>query len=1346
MLACAGLDDDIRWRQGERLEHLFEQRCDELEQDTLAVDGPQGQLTYAGLDRRANRLARALVAKGVRPGDRVGLLFDDALDGYVSMLSVLKLHGAYVPLDPGFPPDRIAYIAGDAELSLVLTRSHLEERLSELEDSVTPLALDALEGRLQAQHDGRLGPDELGEGEGELAYLIYTSGTTGRPKGVAITHASICNFVRVAADVYGYEPGDRVYQGLTLAFDFAVEEIWVPWMVGATLVPKPPGANLLGPELHEYLVANGITALCCVPTLLGTIDEELPDLRFLLVSGESCPQDLVFRWAREGRRFLNVYGPTEATVTATWTVLDPQRSVTIGVPLPTYYVLILDPEQERARELGEEGEIGIAGIGLARGYLGQPEKTARAFVEDFIGIEGNPSGRIYRTGDLGRVNEQGELEHLGRIDTQVKIRGYRIELEEIEVVVRGLPGVKRAVVDTHEPEPGMQELVAYYTEEDGRGVDHAHAFACLREKLPPYMVPVYLERLEQIPMMPSGKVDRKQLPEPSGPRQLSAGREHVEPESELERLLAGVLASVLGAERVSVRSNFFDELGASSLVMARFSAELRRRDGDVPAVSMRDIYLHPTIRELAAALDPASRAAESELPSWSEPELTAPTGTPRYWLCGALQLLVLGAYLALASVFFDLGGNWLSAGHGIGELYLRAIAFGAAVLVGISLLAIAAKWAVMGRFRPRSVRIWSLGYVRFWLAKTLVIANPLVLLLVGTPWLNVYLRLLGARVGKGVLILTRHIPVCADLIAIGAGSVIRRETYMNGYRARAGTIEMGPVVIGENVLVGERDVLDIHTTIEDGAQLGHSSALQSGQVIPAGGCWHGSPAQPAEPEYDYRTVPPLPRSRIRPWTFSILQMLTVMLVLAPLEAALTTLTVVHASWVTGLGELGAPIIAAAVIVVAYAGGLLIAGAAAQLLGRALTPGKAYPVFGFHHGLQLLIRRLTNITWLTALFGDSAAITHYLQYIGYRLGVVEQTGTNFGLEVRQDVPALSEVGTGTMVSDGLWIMNAEFSSTSFRVAPVKIGARNYLGNGIVFPPEARTGENCLLATKAMIPIAGPLRENTGLLGSPCFEIPRTVERDAEFEHLSRGEERRRRLAAKTRHNIVTMGLYLLVRFAVFAGLAATAIAPFGGHGWHDWLGSFASIVLDVVFLVAFFVLVERAVLGFRAMSPQFCSIYQPYFWRHERFWKVPALGYLNIFNGTPFKGAMWRLLGVSVGKRVFDDGARLTERTLVSIGDEACLNAGAVIQGHSLEEGTFKSDHIEIGARATVGVSALVHYGTTLEPEAVLEADSFLMKGSCVSRGSRWRGNPANEVTRARPAGGSGPAATNFPSR
>ena len=307
----------LRWRPGERLEHLFEQQCDRLRweraTDRLCVDtrgaDPSGvALTYAEVDERANQLARHLLLRGIGPGHRVALLFDDPVQAYVAMLAVLKAGAAWVPLDPGFPADRIAYIVADAAATAVLSLSHLRPHLAQVRALV--VAVDDMAGRIARESRARVTDAERGPAVDELAYIIYTSGSTGRPKGVAVEHPSIVNFVRVAAQVYGYRPDDRVYQGLTLAFDFSFEEIWVPWAVGATLVPKPPGGSLLGVDLHRFLTERRVTAMCCVPTLLATVEDDLPALRFLLVSGEACPHDLILRWHRPDRRFLNVYGPT----------------------------------------------------------------------------------------------------------------------------------------------------------------------------------------------------------------------------------------------------------------------------------------------------------------------------------------------------------------------------------------------------------------------------------------------------------------------------------------------------------------------------------------------------------------------------------------------------------------------------------------------------------------------------------------------------------------------------------------------------------------------------------------------------------------------------------------------------------------------------------------------------------------------------------------------------------------------------------------------------------------------------------------------------------------------------
>ncbi|MGE5765061.1 MAG: Pls/PosA family non-ribosomal peptide synthetase, partial [Mycobacterium leprae] len=1062
--------------------------------------------------------------------------------------------------------------------------------------------------------------------------------------------------------------------------------------------------------------------------LLATLDEDLPGLRFLLVSGEACPQDLITRWHKPGRRFLNVYGPTEATVTATWTPVHPDRPVTIGVPLPTYSVVILDPISPRALARGEMGEIGIAGIGLATGYLNRADLTERVFIRDFLGIPGNPSGRIYRTGDLGRINDDGEIEYHGRIDTQVKIRGYRIELTEIESVLLQVPGIAQAVVDTHSPEPGVVDLVGYYSlRPDTGSLDPQHVYQHLRARLPGYMVPAYLEPLAAIPTMPSGKADRKNLHTPRGPRSLASHRTYVAPTTDTEQVLADALAHVLRLDRVSVDSHFFDDLGANSLLIAQFCARVRQHGG-LPSVATKDVYLHPTIRSLAAALETSVAASASVEPArlrTTRPPTRA--RTPQYVLCGALQLLVFLTYTCLTALIMVKGFRWISAATGVVDVYQRSVVFGAATFVGLSAIPILAKWLLVGRWKPREIPIWSLGYLRFWVVKTLTRFSPLSLF-VGSPLYVLYLRALGAKIGRGVLILSRNTPVCTDLLTIGDGSVLRQDSFFTGYRAYAGRIETGPVTLGADVYVGEKSVLDVGASMGDGAQLGHASSLHAGQTVPAGERWHGSPAQ--RTDTNYRRVEDTRCGTLRRASYGIAQLVEALVLVAPL----------------GLGILGALLpkllasdilsvttwqfylnVMAATFVVFF--GTVLTGLVAvltvpRLLNLTLTPGKIYPLYGFHYAVTRAVSRMTNAKFYMDLFGDSSYIVNYLRALGYKLSGVVQTGSNFGTTLKQDSPYLTSVGTGTMVSDALAVVNSDYSSTSFRVSQVSIGAHNYLGNDIVFTSGARAGDNCLLATKVLIPIDGPVRENVGLLGSPCFEIPRSVQRDSTFDHLKSGEEYRRRLAGKNRYNIVTMLVFLLVRWIQFFGITLITAVAAHHYGRYGVTAVAAGLVLVLLFSVAYSVLVERAAAGFRALQPRFCSVYDPYFWWHERLWKLLAT---PRFYGTPFQALILRLLGVRIGRRVYKDGCDIAEKTLAAIGDDVTLNVGSTIQCHSLEEGVFKSDYTTIGAGCTLGIDAFVHFGVTIGDGAVIEPDSFVMKGEEIAPYARWGGNPAREL-------------------
>jgi non-ribosomal peptide synthetase-like protein len=807
----------------------------------------------------------------------------------------------------------------------------------------------------------------------------------------------------------------------------------------------------------------------------------------------------------------------------------------------------------------------------------------------------------------------------------------------------------------------------------------------------------------------------------------------------VEAVFTELLAQVLRVDGVSVDSHFFDELGADSLVMAQFCARVRKR-GDLPSVSMRDVYANPTIRSLAAALEdaaptPVKPAATRAL------ELPTPTSTLEHVLCGTLQTLFYLGYSYLGVLAAIEGYRWMVAGTEGVESYLRVVLFTSVAFLVVCAVPIAGKWMLIGRWKPQEFRIWSLAYVRFWIVKSLIRSNPAVYLFVGSPLYGLYLRALGAKVGPGAVIFSRHIPVCTDLLSIGAETVIRRESVFYGYRAQAGRIEVGAVTLGRDVFVGEMAVLDINTSMGDGAQLGHSSSLYSGQSVPAGERWHGSPAR--RTDTNYLRVPPAPCGRLRRSTYTALTLLGILFLYAPLlEAGFGLLYLEVSSLVDalrpGVASTGALTMAGLSIkaltfsVILFFGavlvGLLAVGTVPRMLSAFVKPDTVYPLYGFRYSVHRVIAGLNRMKFFPLLFGDSSYIVHFLRFLGYRLTPVVQTGSNFGSDVITSHPFLTSVGSGTMAADGLNIVNDEVSSTSFRVSRAAIGSRNFLGNYVNYPSGGRTGDNCLLATKVMVPLDGKIREGVGLLGSPPFEIPRSVERDGRYDHLRKGEALARNLAAKNRFNLRTIGIFLFTRWLgvfliAFIDLAALEFFyDVFGHAVMALLFALSAVVAAV-----YYALVESCFERLGPPPPPICSIYDPAFWSVERVWKLHPIHFLHMFDGTPFKPLLWRLIGVRMGRRVFDDGVFISEPTLTEIGDECVLNPRSIIQCESQEDGTFKSGPTTIGARCTIGVGALVHYNVTMGDGSALAADSFLMKGEEVPARALWGGNPARNL-------------------
>jgi acyl-coenzyme A synthetase/AMP-(fatty) acid ligase len=409
-----------------------------------------------------------------------------------------------------------------------------------------------------------------------------------------VEHSGLVNLAEAQISIFGMSQGDQVLQFASFSFDASIFEIVMALRAGATLHVPAQEKLLPGPDLLRFLKENAITNITIPPSVLAVLpEEELPDLKTIIVAGEACPADLVSRWGK-GRRFFNAYGPTEATVWATVArCLDGGSKPTIGRPIPNAKTYLLD-SQMRPVPVGLPGELHIGGAGLARGYLHRPELTAERFVPDPFSSE--PGSRLYKTGDLARYLPGGEIDFLGRVDHQVKVRGFRIEPGEVESVLRQHKDVGEAIVIVKEGAGGEKRLVAYVTSRTGQSPDLKEMVGLLKERLPDFMIPSDIVVLDGLPRTPNGKLDRKALPEPSRLRP-ELGELFVPPQTELEQTIASVWQEVLALERVGAQDNFFD-LGGHSLLMVQVQSKLQlllNRD-----VAIIDLFANPTIKLLAS--------------------------------------------------------------------------------------------------------------------------------------------------------------------------------------------------------------------------------------------------------------------------------------------------------------------------------------------------------------------------------------------------------------------------------------------------------------------------------------------------------------------------------------------------------------------------------------------------------------------------------------------------------------------------------------------------------------------------------------------------------------------------
>ncbi|MBB5637194.1 non-ribosomal peptide synthetase-like protein [Pedobacter cryoconitis] len=1303
----------------ELLHSLFEQTAQVFPQNR-AVFSASRQITYEELNHAANQLAAVLIAKGIQKGDFVGILLKRSPEVYLSMLAILKAGAAYVPLDIGYPEDRVSFILEDCGAKFLLSDPASSSSFKLSCEVIT------VDDSSFAVHKNIPDAPLVDITVADAAYMIYTSGSTGRPKGVIISHASISNLVKGEERLFQLGPKDKVAQVFSVAFDASLEEIWLAFRSGATLVPVSEAVMHSGAELSEFINDHQLTVLSTVPTMLSMMQGPLPSLRLLILGGENCPHELLLPWHSSGLRIVNTYGPTEATVIATYADFDPLHKITIGKPAVNYYTCILD-EKLLPVPIGVPGELCIGGPGLAIGYLHQPALTAEKFIQPSFPMPDGVSPCLYRSGDLARFNGDGNIEFLGRIDLQVKLRGYRIELSEIESQLLQIESIKNAVVTVKEDEQKVQRLVAYLILKGEK--DTFNEEACkiqLKSRLAPYMVPAVFVVMDAFPLLASGKVDRKLLPQPVK-KYRAEGRKLVAARTPTEVMLLEVWKKYFEPQEVSVTDDFFD-LGGHSLVASMMVSELRKT-GAAAQISVQDIYTCRTLEKLAAKISDIADDIQQLPKEKSEP-------TVRLKVSSGLKALVSGLQLISVLIFFMIGSAGLmgpfvirhfGSATNVYDLLVYGVTGFSAIFFSIIILSILAKWILIGKFKAGRYPLWGWYFLRFWIVKKLIDLSPIGILS-GTPFLKWYFSLMGAKIGKRVFLGSDRIRVF-DLLTIGDGSSISKESHLLGYKIEDGALIIGSLTIGENCFVGTRSVISCGAVMEDGSGIGELSQLQPDTTIPAGAYWKGTPAVYVGVN---KAIEPMQFSgQNKPMNFALYVSLLIVTLgfvfLFPFGLSIPFIVIYYEVILSfGLGW-------AMILSIPISAMYIIIYCASVALFKWLIIGKLkeepFSVYSFKYIRKWAVDSLMNmsLTYFRSVYA-TIYLSSWLRLMGTRIGKATEIST-----VNQITTDLVKIGAGSFLADSVSLGSPEVHQGTMYLRRITIGNKTFIGNSAVISSGDTIGSNCLIGVLSTPPanIERKYINDSSWLGAPPMYLPKRQESVKFSDDLT---------FRPTNKLYFQRGLIELFKITLPYAITSVILMLFYHivDNYYDHSGRHLvyTLCLAPLLLIALIavsalvtVLFKKVLIG--TYKPANQPLWSMFVWKNELVNSLcenmvyPLL--VNTLLGTPFAPIFFRMMGCDIGKDVYMDTSEITEFDLVHIGDHVAINHMCTLQTHLFEDRVMKMAHLHIGDNCNIGAMSVVLYDSTIEEGATLQALSLVMKGETIPKQTQWAGSPAKFV-------------------
>ncbi len=1234
-----------------------------------AIRDPEATMTYEEVLQRVESLANSLRRHGVGPGRRVGLRMSSGRSAlYVGILAILFAGGAYVPVDRDDSDERAHTVFDTAGVHGVLDDEGYHPRDSQ------PTTLAA-------------------PGVDDDAWVIFTSGSTGTPKGVAVSHQSAAALVDGEARTFlrhsPLAPGDAVMAGLSVSFDASVEEMWLAWRSGACLVVFSRPEMRSGPDLAPLIVARGITALSTVPSLaISLCQGDLSHVRLVILGGESCTSELAKKLMTPGREVWNTYGPTEATVIATAKLLQSDVPVTIGYPIPGTAVCVVDEDDEPV-EVGASGQLVISGAGLGR-YLNETSPLSSYRPVNRLGWD-----RAYFTGDFVELTPEG-LRYIGRRDDQVKISGRRIELGEVEAAAASIRGVTSACAVVRPEVGGDQRVVCYVIADEEFQESRVHRE--LLRRLPAGVVPT-LHVVASFPLKSSGKIDRDALPWPVEQPGGSTG--FADPDVDF---IARMWREVLGPVPLEKQSHFFAS-GGTSISAARLVVLLRSR---YATCSVADLYQTPLLSDLSGVLGSRRETAQRTKDS-----------AHNHRRAGRRQLVLSAGLQALASL------RWLASIALFNGLFLHHGGFGSTwswptlLVIVLALLTVPGRLVVAAvlirivRFgiAPGSYRRASATHIRLWacerVADVMDVADA-----VGTPWMVMYARLIGCRVGRNVVLMST--PPVTGFLTVDDFAAIEDDVDIGGWSIDSDRIVVGHIVIGAGARLGTRSVIAEDVAIGARAEVEMGSLVT--RSVADGSYVAGSPARPCvAPNFSWDYSEDTNPRPSRPWLYlggafilsaigfvSFLPAIGLYLLIGPgVQHSMASIWWA-ARWSIPTVLLGLSTYATLVSLVV------------RWSARHARPG-VYP----------LNSRPAFCSWLVERLSEDARIVLFPLYASVLTPWwMRQLGMSVGRNVEISTVAgqlhLVSVGHDSFLADDVALAPREIRNGRVRLRSVTIGERAFVGNSAIVRGDHHVPHDTLIGVASESP--QDARVHAAYLGVPALEFPHhAAERDTSRTFHPTPSLRRARAAVESARFVPVVISHLAIEATFFYGVLVAA---------RDSLPS-AMLELAVVLLasslaalsvtiIAKWLLIGRVRKGEHPLWSNFV-------WRDELAWTfIECLARpwaSSTLLGTPAMNVFFRAMGAKIGSNVWCESWYLDDPDLVTLGDNAVLGRNCDVQTHLFHDRLLRLDHVTVGNNVSIGTNTYVLPGATIGDDAEIAAGSLVPRDESVPAASSWWGNP-----------------------